>query len=246
MNQGLSNGGGVNTAGVTLGLYERGESIAFNLFADTGGEKRATYKHIERLDSWCVSHGLPGITVVRAEKETLEEECLRTETLPSIVVGIRSCSDKFKIRPQTKWLEANGFEKSITRIVGFDSGEGWRVTSDSRWQLRFPLIEWQWFREDCVEIIKRHGLEVPPKSSCFFCPEMKEWEILQLQQTDPDKLERALAMERNNTKLVTIKGLARDYSWQQVVDFHRDQMTLCTLLPERTDHTPCVCFDGEA
>lgn len=137
---------------------------------------------------------------------------------------------------------------TVTKIVGFDAGESWRAKdySSKRYVVRYPLIEWGWDREECVAAIERAGITVPRKSSCWFCPEMEEWEILDLQDEHPELLERALAMERNNSKLVNIKGLGRTVTWQQVVDFHRDQMPMpgMTLMP-RKSRVPCTCYDGE-
>src|SRR5690349_4200385 len=93
-----------------IGCYERGETVDLILFADTGGEKPETYEHCERFSEWLVSHEMPPIVTVREERFTLEEECLREKTLPSIVTGLyRSCSDKFKIRPQDRYLKAHGY-----------------------------------------------------------------------------------------------------------------------------------------
>jgi hypothetical protein len=247
----VSIGGGINSTGLVCGKYERGEPIDLNLFSDPGAEKPETYRHIERLESWLVARGYPGITIVRHPSETLEEQCLRQKTLPSIVVGFRSCSDHFKIRPQNHFLKQwqpaiDAWERGerVTKLVGFDAGEPHRAKdfSDKRYEVRFPLIEWNWDRDDCIAAIKRHGLEVPPKSSCFFCPEMREWEVLELRDNNPELFKRALAMEANNLRLVTIKGLARTYSWKQLADYDKSQLT---LLPPRADRMPCVCFDGE-
>jgi hypothetical protein len=247
----VSIGGGVNSTGLVCGIYEHGEVMTLNLFSDTGGEKPETYRHIEKLDSWLVAHGMPGVTYVKHPTETLEEQCLRNNTLPSIVVGFRSCSDHFKIRPQNNYLktwqpaiDAWAMGERVTKLVGFDAGEPWRAKdfSDKRYEVRFPLIEWGWDRDACVGAIKRNGMEVPPKSSCFFCPEMREVEILQLRDENPTLFAKALAMEANNTKLVTIKGLARTYSWKQLADYDEAQLS---LLPPRADRMPCVCFDGE-
>lgn len=234
-------GGGVNSTAMLLGLYERGERPDLILFADTGGEKTATYEHVGVMNRWLLNHKFGQIETVREERWTLEEECLREHTLPSIVVGFRSCSDKFKIRPQERYLKSLGI-KDHAKWIGFDADEAHRIKVE-RSQNRYPLIEWGWTRTECVQAIERHGIQVPPKSSCFFCPEMQENEILELGITDPELLDRALAMERNNTKLVNIKGLARTHSWQQILDFHRDQQTM--LMPARAEHLPCMCYDGE-
>lgn len=235
-------GGGVNSTAMLLGMLERGEARPdCVLFADTGGEKEGTYIHVSKMSSWLGEHNWPEITIVREARFTLEDECLAANSIPSIAFGFRSCSDKFKIRPQERYLKAQGILEHV-KLIGFDAAEAHRVKVQ-RPNNRYPLIEWGWGREECVASIQRNGLQVPPKSSCFFCPEMSEQEILDLGETDPELLNRALGMERNATKLVTIKGLARTHSWRQVIDFHQKQTTM--LMPPRAGHIPCTCYDGE-
>ncbi len=49
-------------------------------------------------------HGGPQRRVYR----TLEQNCLATGTLPSLAYGWRSCSDKYKRRPQDKYVNQWG------------------------------------------------------------------------------------------------------------------------------------------
>ena len=225
------------------------------LSADPGAEWPESYEHEGEMSDWLVKHGLPPIIRVQDERRTLEQECLDAHTLPSIVTGMRSCSDKYKIRPQNRFManwqpaiDAWADGKAVTKLVGYDAGEPWRAKDyeSKRYHLRYPLIEWGWDREDCVLAIERAGLKVPRKSSCWYCPEMNEWEILDLRDNHPELLDRALAMEANNTKLVQIKGLGRTVSWKQVIDYHASQMTLEGIMPPRADRIPCTCYDGES
>lgn len=48
----------------------------------------------------------------------------------------------------------------------------------------------------CREIIKAAGLPVPPKSACFFCPAMRQIEILRLATVDPELYLLAMEMEK--------------------------------------------------
>lgn len=248
----VSFGGGVNSTAMLLGMYERQIPADLILFADTGGEKPETYRHRDEFSGWLYSHGYPTIVTVRDENQTLEHECIAKNTLPSIVVGMRSCSDKYKMRPQKRYVaelpEAKAIwdrKEAITRFIGFDAGEPWRMkdAESARYVNRFLLIEWEWSREECVASIERHGLSVPAKSSCFFCPEMQEWEIVELNKNHPDLALRAIQMERNNTALYGVKGLKRTTSFEAIIDFYDRQGTLPILnMPPRI---PCVCYDGE-
>ena len=44
-------------------------------------------------------------------------------------------------------------------------------TSDVKYIVNvYPLVERRMTRMDCITWLESHGLEVPPKSSCVFCP----------------------------------------------------------------------------
>ena len=60
------------------------------------------------MDRWLKDHGMPEITrVYKTTKDgrrlTLEDECLKSGTLPSIAYGFKRCSLKHKIGPQEKF-----------------------------------------------------------------------------------------------------------------------------------------------
>jgi hypothetical protein len=260
-----SYGGGVNSTAMLIGMWERGEPVNLILFADTGGEKPETYSYVERFSRWLQAHAMPPITTVfKTTKRqgrynapgvrlTLEQHSLQTETLPSAAFAMKSCSMKFKREPQDEfvnnWIPAWAAwltGRSVIKLIGFDAGEPHRATKtgDSGYRFRYPLIEWGWDRDECNEAIIRAGLCVPPKSSCFFCPHMDELEVLELRDQHPDLLERALQIER--TALPHLysdwpKGLGKDFSWQQIIDYDRDQMT---FIPRVRRTTPCECYDG--
>ena len=158
-------------------------------------------------------------------------ECLCSHTLPSIAYGHKRCSQKHKIGPQEKFCnqyapcrEVWKRGGKINRYIGYDAGEMKRYLhskkfneTDKKYNNHYPLIEeWGWSRNDCVRVIQMAGLPQPGKSSCFFCPSMKQQEILDLKQHHPALYQRALALEANAMPyLKTVKGLGRNYSWQE-------------------------------
>lgn len=259
-----SYGGGVNSTAMLIGCFERGEAVDLILFADTGGEKPETYAYLEKFSAWLVAHGLPPILTVRKttkragrfrganEVLTLERMCLEQNVLPSVAYGFKTCSLKFKREPQEEYLDnwipawATWLRgESVVKLIGFDADEAYRAkpSPNGGYLNRFPLIEWVWGREECEEAIIRTGLCVPPKSSCFFCPNMEELEILELRDRHPELLERALAMEANalSTPGSSIKGLARDLTWKQIVEYDAAQGSFISR-GRRTG--PCECYDG--
>lgn len=250
----VSFGGGVNSTAMLVEMSRRSMRPDVILFADTGGERPETYECLKKVSDWCVAHGFPAITTVRHESKkhgdkTLEDEVLRTRNLPSIAYGFKTCSQKWKGQPQDKWL--NNFEPAmncwtaggkVVKAIGYDAGESRRgkAYSDDKFDVIYPLIEWGIYRDDCVAICKSEGLPTA-KSSCFFCPSMKRWEIRELAKTNPDLMERALKIEAN-AELITVKGLGRSFSWADLLKADRAQIDLFDdfSAPE----IPCGCYDG--
>lgn len=222
----VSYGAGTNSTAMLVGLHERGERPDLILFADTGGERPETYRHRDTVSDWCESIGFPRIVTV-AEAMTLEEDCLARNALPGLAYGRKSCSEHFKTRPQKRWLKAQGVTDPWF-WVGLDAGEDHRKKYEGT---RYPLVEWDWARDECIEAIARAGLPQPGKSSCFFCPSMRQHEILELKRVHPDLLNRALAMEAQ-AELTEVKGLARSWAWRELVQFDTDQGKLFDYTPD--------------
>ena len=232
-------GGGVNSTAMLIGMHERGERVDMILFADTGGEKPHTYAHRDEFSDWLVAHGMPPIITVRMEVETLESDCLKRKALPGVAYGFKSCSDHFKMRPQRNYMKANGIIAATT-MIGFDAGETHRAKEIEG--NRYPLIEWDWGREECIEAITRAGVSQPGKSSCFFCPNMKKPEIFQLRRQYPALAERAVAMERN-AELTAVKGLGRSFAWG---DLYAADDGQAKLFPDSSVSQCDICYDGES
>lgn len=259
----VSFGGGTNSTAMLIGMYEKKIPVDLILFADTGGEQPHTYQHIEIMNKWLKEHNMPQITVVKyvdrnGNRLTLEQECLKSKTLPSIAYGYKKCSLKHKRGVQDKFC--NNYQacrecwekgEKVNKYIGFDAGEENRIfnaktadMADAKYNYVYPLYDWGWWRDDCVKKIKQAGLPLPGKSSCFFCPSMKKAEIRQLKRKHPDLFRRAIAIEENaKENLISVKGLGRNWSWKDFIEGEEAQISLCSLLDEE-DITPCGCYDG--
>ena len=228
----LSYGAGTNSTALLVGLHERDIRPDYITFSDTGGEKPHTYEYIKIMQAWLKKVDFPEITIVKKVDKngdvlTLEDDCLNTGTLPSIAYGFKKCSHKYKIQPQDKFFnnlpEAREVWKKgekINKMIGFDAGEERRagVRDDKKYMFSYPLIDWGWYREDCIEAINRAGLPNPGKSSCFFCPSSKKNEIFELNRKYPELALRALEIEEKAApSLTSIKGLGRSFSWTDLL-----------------------------
>ena len=266
-------GCGLDSTGMVLGLFERGLTADVHVFADTQGEKPDTYHFLFVMDDWMAAHGFPRhpnvwrrpegyaepeyelpeeralacIQVVRntGRYGSLEKNCVDKAMLPSPAYGGRSCSDKYKIRPQhqfakiwppaRRWwrLDRRGTRpRSVTsreeqgqlviKFIGYNADERHRSTveSDDFYRNRYPLREWQWARADCEAICRRHALPPPAKSACFFCPSSRKPEVLQLGLLYPKLMDRALHMEDKalaSGELGTTRGLGRKWAWRELL-----------------------------
>jgi Zn-finger nucleic acid-binding protein len=263
----VSFGGGVNSTAMIVGMIEKNIPIDLILFADTGAERQNTEKHIDYMrEIFLPKHRLPNITFVEyVNKErhrlTLEDECLKSGTLPSLAYGWKKCSLKHKKGVQDKFCnncpscreiwKAGG---KVNKFIGYDAGEENRVFNakiadrdDKKYSYSYLLYDWGWYRDDCIEALKRHGIPVPGKSSCFFCPGMKKPEILDLYHNERKLYDRAIAIEDNaRENFLTVKGLGRNYSWKQYIAWELDggnkQVGLCPYMDDID--SPCDCYDG--
>ena len=249
-----SYGGGTNSTALLIECVSRCIPVDLILFADTGGERPETYAYVQLFNDWLLDNGMPGIVQVKTcnklgKEITLENWCLENGALPSIAYGFKSCSEKHKIRPINKYCNNNDQCKEawkmgkITKFIGFDADESHRVKDfdDPKYTVKYPLVDWDMGRDECLQVICKAGLPQPGKSSCFFCPSMKANEIKKLRVTNPELIERALAMEANALpNLTSIKGLGRNWAW-------KDLLATADMFDEEFMNpieVACGCYDG--
>lgn len=247
----ISFGGGVNSTAMLLALHEHSERVDLVLFADTGNEKPGTYEHVDLMRTWCRNRGIEWQTVTnagRGQGNTLEELCLTRKELPSLAYGFKGCSTKWKRQPMDRYLKQRDDCKQewregrlVERCIGIDAGETRRgsLPPDKWFVYRYPLRELGIDREGCEAMILKHGLPVPPKSSCFFCPASTKPEVLALAKDHPDLMVRALKLESTalSGTVRSVKGLGRRWSW-------RSLLLGKAVGPEVIGGLPCGCHDG--
>lgn len=157
------------------------EPIDAAIHADTTHERRDTYKFAEKWSAWLEESGVKVVTV-RNKNTIITTNSYGGEVfIPAFLVdGIgnnkgmmrRQCTKKWKINPVRRWLQANRNKEPVELWLGISLDEFQRMRdSDVKYIThRYPLIEKRMTRADCIKWLKSHGLEVPPKSSCVFCP----------------------------------------------------------------------------
>lgn len=248
----VSYGMGTNSTALLIGLKERGLRPDLIMAADTGNEKPWTYAHLYVMQAWCADNGFPFIEMVRNELPqglkdgTLYGECLRLGTLPSKTFGYSTCSMKWKVEPQIRYLKKWLAEHNVPHVlhaIGYDADELHRSQKptpkreyETNW---YPLIEWDWGRDECIAAIDRAGIQRPGKSACFMCPSSKKPEVLLLKQQHPDLYRQAIVLEaralagEGQAPAAQVDGLGRHWNWQTFAG------------PDISPETDCGCYDGE-
>jgi hypothetical protein len=215
----LSLGAGVQSTTLYL-MYCKGgfldHTIDAAIFADTGDEPKAVYRHLEWLQS------LNGPPILIRAKGRLSDDLMRGEnptrqrfaSIPAFTVAVgesagkirRQCSKEYKIDviERTVRRDILGLEQrqripkhvKVTQIIGIsldEAGRAMRIERNKRekrspFAVRFPLIENFMTRANCLEWLLTHG-SVPhetPRSACVFCPYHSDLEWDRIKREDPE------------------------------------------------------------
>lgn len=188
----LSHGGGVNSWALYLYLVEQGEvpSEDFEaVFVDHGTDWPETYEYMDMM----INRGYP-VTVLRPESKygaTVEERCFNRRIIP--YKGKRWCTQEYKVDVLKAYYKIPCIE-----LVGIDAGETHRakgLVGKTGVEQDFPLIAAGIDRQGCIDIIKRHGLPIPPKSGCYICPFQSRAQWIELKREHPDLFCKAVQLE---------------------------------------------------
>jgi len=216
----LSLGAGVQSSTLAL-MAAAGEVTPMPtaaIFADTQAEPQSVYRWLDWLEK-----ELP-FPVYRVTKGSLADAQLlirkRTKTVgkpwskslipafvknPDGTKGImgRGCTYDHKILQLLKKQRELGGIKRGQKTVGVVSWIGISLdevvrmkSSRERWvENRWPLIEKEMTRHDCLRWMQAHGFPTPPRSACVYCPFHSDTEWRRLQKDEPAEFDRAVKFE---------------------------------------------------
>ena len=261
----LNLGAGVQSTALFFLAREPDAKLRFDLaiFADTGDEPAAVYRHLEHLRSlgrpeiWVRSAGRLGDDLVRGRNSTGG----RFVSIPAFTkdangkVGMvrRQCTAEYKIEVVNRAIrrELLGLkprqrvpkDTHIFQYFGISTDEAGRA---ERGKKRFekvrhttpvyPLIDLGWSRADCLEYLRTKLPDEVPKSSCVFCPYRTNQSWRHLKATDAAGWERAVEVDR----ALRDDASACRRGFRQELFLHRscvplDVIDLDALAPNRLD-----------
>ena len=214
----LSLGAGVQSS--TLALMashgEVGPMPDFAVFADTQAEPLEVYDWLNWLETK-LAFPLYRVTAGSLAESALRPRISKTgdrytkNAIPAYtsnpdgtkgMVG-RQCTYDFKIVPLDREVKKRAEIKrgqkeiTVTQWVGisFDEIQRMKPMRNSWQQARWPLVERQIRRQDCLTWMAAHNYPLPPRSACTFCPYHSDGEWRRMKIELPEAFRSAVEFE---------------------------------------------------
>ena len=215
------------------------------IHADTTHEAAGTYRHAAAWTPWLKKRGIEVVTVHPTTTSLDRSFGVRSVSIPAFTVSAadgskgqikRQCTTEWKIRPIRRHIrERLGRRKLKAGAVacwqGISLDEADRMrSSDVRYITNvYPLVDARMTRQDCVEYLIRKGLDVPPKSSCVFCPFHKIQSWKEMKAGIPEDWERAVAADQ------AIRSMRERSGFSMFVHPHRRPLEEAVRIPGELD-----------
>ena len=158
----------------------------YAVHADTAHEMAGTYAHAEKWTPWLEEHGVKVRTVQAKQNYVMDGQGKSSYRIQipahtyNLLTGEkgqakRQCTQNWKIDPLRR------FARSVINKTSPECVEMWMGISLDEWQRMrdsgtqyiknvYPLVDRRHSRSYCVAWLEQHGLDIPPKSACTFCP----------------------------------------------------------------------------
>jgi hypothetical protein len=199
------------------------------VFINHGADWPETYDYLEYIQRK-LEINITTINVDIEGKGGLYEYFWYYKMLPLMLYRI--CTVKGKLDPFYTYI------KTPARILlGMTYDEKKRCIENGKTNVEnvYPLVNEKITRKGAIEIIKKHGLKIPKKSGCFFCPFQKKrqwqelfYDHLELFKKAMELEERALK-ENSNVSTLTktrLKDLYTQFNHQtSLSDFTSDNIS---------------------
>lgn len=208
----LNISGGVQSSTLAY-MAHRGElPVDLAVFADTKWENDRTYAQVEKVRALLEEAGIdfrwiePEMSV---PDRFLLKGAKRYVTMPVWTVMADGtagkmreiCTYEFKIAPIRRLVRevmtARDLKK-VTQFIGISFDERRRVRlSDVKYiDLRYPLVELEMTREDCLAYAEENGYPEPPQTSCIGCPFHDNVHWRYIRDHEPHNWQNAIEVDR--------------------------------------------------
>ena len=175
--------------------------------ADTGHERRETYEFAERWTPWLEERGVRVVTVkspmapYQFDKKGIFIPAYLANAIGKRGQLMRQCTQRWKIAPIRRWLQANRDKQPVEQWLGITLDEILRMKPSQVKYITnvYPFIEMldrPWTRGMVMRWLQENDLEIPVKSSCVFCPYHDRAAWREIQQSDNGDWQKALEVDR--------------------------------------------------
>lgn len=234
-----SSGGGVQSAAIAalivLGRLPKPD-VAY--IVDTAREARTTWDYMDSVVAPTLDSVGVTLHTVDHSYSTVD---LYSKNGKSILMpmhsskdGVKSklpsyCSNEWKVRAGQRWLKEQGITEGHVWI-GFSTDEMQRLRTDSvghtpvsKFPHRYVLIEQRMSRNDCLAIAESVFGSLPPRSSCWMCPNRSPKDWLHLKKNAPEQFAEAAQLEKELQKSDPDVWLTNACKPLEEVDFNESQ-----------------------
>lgn len=200
-------GGGVQSSAIAA-LICKGDlpKPDYSLMVDVGYEKQSTWEHVNNVL-------IPNLTkvginlIVLKTTDYTNNDIFDNGCLLIPAYGIKDgktvkfrtlCSDSWKGSIMRKYLREQGVQR-CENWTGISYNETKRMrTSPFKWITnRYPLIERQMNKDDCLYLTAQMGWPMAPRTSCWMCPGQSNAEWYQMKKFWPCDWQLAVKLEAN-------------------------------------------------
>jgi 3'-phosphoadenosine 5'-phosphosulfate sulfotransferase (PAPS reductase)/FAD synthetase len=157
--------------------------------ADTRHERSGTYEYAAMLTPWLTERGVEVVTV-RATASPLTDQRGGVSVPAYSDRGMvrRQCTGDWKIAPIRRWIQAHRQRQPVDLLMGISLDEIQRMRDSGVRYLRnvYPLVDLRMTRAACVRYLTAHGIAIPPRSACVFCPmqSARDWRAVKAHADD--------------------------------------------------------------
>jgi len=217
----ISLGAGVQSSALFL-MACRGhiEKPHAAIFADTQGEPPDVYAQLNFLQNEGAKHGLPLYIVSQGDlladlMKFRNGQIKRASMIPLYAkerksgkprgLIMRQCTRDYKIYPVRRKLrelikELNFKQKGLVPCemwLGISTDEAHRMKESTVKYItnRYPLIEQNLSRSDCLEWMRKQNYPEAPRSACYYCPYHSQAEWRRIRDNYPDYFEKAVQID---------------------------------------------------
>lgn len=222
----VSFSGGKDSTAMLIEMLERNMQVDRIVFADTKFEFPEMYDYINKVDKYIKRYGDYNIEIIRTD-DTLENWALGKITRGPLKGEIRGWP---LVAHPCYWSRESKYKlleremKGHIRYIGIALDEKKRMVKDYYNRgYRYPLIEWGWTEQDCIDYLKKKDLHNPlydkfDRTGCWWCPKQSLKSIEILINDYPDKWEKVKELDNKIKELQSNRQFKPNVTLKELED----------------------------